>query len=213
MPKMEEEIWKAIPGNLGYEVSNLGRVRSLKRKTPRILKPCYYRGYLQVHLSNGKKGDISQRRIHNLVMLAFVGPRPEGLEVCHEDDNPANNRLDNLRYDTHLANMQDAVKQGRMIRKLSREQKTQITKDRANGLSARGIAKKYKVSDTTIYRIYSTRDTRYDRAKAIREEYARGNIYLIDIGRKYGLTLSGVGLIVRGKRCLEAGGPIKGIDY
>ncbi|WP_248099523.1 HNH endonuclease signature motif containing protein [Corynebacterium kefirresidentii] len=48
-----------------------------------------------------------QKKVHRLVMAAFVGPCPDGMEVCHNDGNPANNYVGNLRYDTHQANYAD----------------------------------------------------------------------------------------------------------
>lgn len=101
---MTEEIWKPIPGFPGYEVSDMGRVRSFKWNDVRILRPATNpKGYLGVLLSNQNKKSFL--RIHQLVMLAFVGPRPAGLEVCHGPGGQANNRLENLRYDTNLANL------------------------------------------------------------------------------------------------------------
>ena len=49
---------------------------------------------------------------HQLVALAFIGPRPEGLEVCHGDGDSSNNCLDNLRYDTKAGNAADQVAHG-----------------------------------------------------------------------------------------------------
>jgi hypothetical protein len=67
-------------------------------------------GYRRVTLSSdsGRKGFC----VHQLVMLAFVGPRPEGMEVRHLDGDKLNNALPNLRYDTHLENMRDLVRHG-----------------------------------------------------------------------------------------------------
>lgn len=48
--------------------------------------------------------------VHRLVMAAFVGPCPDGIEVCHNNGNPADNRLSNLRYGTHSENQLDQVK-------------------------------------------------------------------------------------------------------
>src|SRR5699024_9639299 len=53
------------------------------------------------------------RRVHRLVMEAFVGPCPEGMEVCHWNDNASDNRLSNLRYDTRSANTMDMIRNGR----------------------------------------------------------------------------------------------------
>lgn len=51
--------------------------------------------------------------VHVLVLEAFVGPRPDGMEGCHNDGDPSNNRLSNLRWDTPLANWSDRRKHGR----------------------------------------------------------------------------------------------------
>ena len=48
------------------------------------------------------------RRVDHLVLDAFYGPRPKGLESCHWDDDSANNDIDNLRWDTHRANKFDS---------------------------------------------------------------------------------------------------------
>lgn len=45
--------------------------------------------------------------VHDMVLAAFVGPKPAGLEVCHWNGIRGDNRLDNLRYDTRKANAQD----------------------------------------------------------------------------------------------------------
>lgn len=49
---------------------------------------------------------------HRLVLQAFVGPCPEGMEACHNNGNPADNRLENLRWDTPSSNALDKVKHG-----------------------------------------------------------------------------------------------------
>lgn len=93
----KQEIWKPVVGYEDfYEVSNLGRVKSLHRGKERILKPSSERGYFRVDLSkNGKKEHC---QVHQLVMESFVGRCPDGCEVDHIDWNPENNMLDNLRY-------------------------------------------------------------------------------------------------------------------
>lgn len=108
---MMEEVWKPIPEFEGYEVSNQGRVRSyylfgpgsrVANKPQRILKPTLSKdGYLVV----GLRGKITP--IHKVVALAFIGPYPDGMEVCHNNGQHTDNRLANLRYDTHYNNMVD----------------------------------------------------------------------------------------------------------
>lgn len=113
------EQWKSIPGYPGYEVSDQGRVRSYKKKLSpkkgwgisdkpqRILKPSVGgNGYLCLRLSNN--GKTKYFAIARLVLETFVGSPPEGMEVCHNNGDPHDNRLKNLRYDTHEANMLDA---------------------------------------------------------------------------------------------------------
>lgn len=115
------EQWLPVVGWEGlYEVSDQGRVRSVERivqfgATTRrvkstILKPGKnLRGVLYVNLSNG---NAHNKRVHQLVLEAFVGPRPPGMEGCHLDDNKENNAVTNLRWDTHSANMFDMVRNG-----------------------------------------------------------------------------------------------------
>lgn len=122
MPHHNTEKWKPIPGwESSYEVSNHGRVRSLDRTVirsngaplplrGRVLRPATLKhGYQQVALSEGTGASVE---VHVLVAAAFIGPRPEGLEVCHNDGNPRNNHIDNLRYDTKSSNSHDTVRHG-----------------------------------------------------------------------------------------------------
>lgn len=110
-----------------YEVSSEGRVRSLdrtvvvrcgarpyvRRMKGRVLRQNRKRnGYLQVELSRVGEPP-SYRNVHRLVLAAFEGPGPEGYEVCHNDGTRANNRLENLRYDTRSNNHLDRHKHDR----------------------------------------------------------------------------------------------------
>lgn len=123
MHTTSEEIWKPIPGYEGYyEASTYGRIRSVtrvvadirlgqKRIKGRIKKLTdAHDGRMVVNLCiNGKRNIV---KVHRVVMLTFVGPRPEGTEICHKDGNYRNNRLDNLRYDTSSSNNYDMVQHG-----------------------------------------------------------------------------------------------------
>lgn len=119
------ERWLPVVGWEGlYEVSDHGRVRSLDREFINA------RGQLRTHKgrvltakvapSTGYRVctlvDATQRRklyalIHRLVLEAFVGPCPAGLECCHNDGDRGNATLRNLRWDTRAANTLDAVRQ------------------------------------------------------------------------------------------------------
>lgn len=102
------EMWRHVPGAPAYEVSDRGRVRSYKRKPgPRILAaPVNSEGRPHVCL------DGRSRKVHQLVMEAFVGPRPSGQEVLHRDGDKSNNALTNLRYGTRSENRLDMVAHG-----------------------------------------------------------------------------------------------------
>ena len=119
---MTEEIWTKIP-DCDYEASNLGRIRSVDRW--RLCERPGYRRWMRFYKGHVLKASIDtggyptvtighrgQKRVHVLVMLAFVGPCPSGKEVCHNDGDHENVTLDNLRYDTRKANIEDAVRHG-----------------------------------------------------------------------------------------------------
>ena len=113
------ENWRPIPGYEGvYEVSDLGRVRSLdridargRRICGRALRPGITRsGHLQVNLClDGKR---RWTYVHRLVLMTFVGPAPEGMEGCHGNGRPADNRLANLRWASQSENNRDRVRHG-----------------------------------------------------------------------------------------------------
>lgn len=109
---MSVEEWRPIPGYPDYEVSDLGRVKSLKASKPRLLRtfPIHSR-YLKVYPS--VDGRPSPAFVHRLVLLAFVGPVPPGMMTRHLDGDPQNNHLENLRYGTQAENDQDKVRHGR----------------------------------------------------------------------------------------------------
>ena len=117
------EEWRDIPGYEGmYQVSNLGQVRSIgrtvtrsdgqvhRRKGKLLRTPLNQRGYQVVNLCIQGKCQI--RTVHSLIAETFIGTRPEGMEVCHNDGRKTNNRVDNLRYGTRSDNTLDKVRHG-----------------------------------------------------------------------------------------------------
>jgi len=111
---MDSEMWKDVAEyEWLYQISNLSRVRrmagSAKCYENRILKQNVgSHGYLVVDLyKNNKRKTFT---IHKLILEAFVGPCPSGMECRHLDGNPANNKIENLKWGTRSENVRDAMK-------------------------------------------------------------------------------------------------------
>lgn len=99
-----EEIWKPVVGYEGlYEVSNLGRVRSLRKASKTILKQRHINGYLVVGLfDNNYKQHLGL--VHRLIASAFI-PNPENKpEIDHINTQRDDNRIENLRWATKIEN-------------------------------------------------------------------------------------------------------------
>jgi hypothetical protein len=161
-----KEVWKSIPGFEGsYEVSNLGRVRSLarvimqksrcgreyvKRVPARILRPGRKTsGHVSVVL--GRKG--GSHDIHILVLETFIGPCPNGMECRHKNGDPADNKLSNLVWGTRGDNIRDKKWHPRPSGyKLSGAQASSIKRQLKGGRRGVGrqLAEKYGVAECTI---------------------------------------------------------------
>jgi hypothetical protein len=122
------EEWRTIEGSMPVaEVSNLGRVRSVRRvrvdargnlrvKNEKLRKLTPDRdGYPCVGICYD--GKVATKKVHQLVLEAFVGPRPDGMECLHDDHDKKNNRLSNLSYGTHRQNQIDGAAAGLIGRK------------------------------------------------------------------------------------------------
>lgn len=166
---MSSEVWKNIPGyELVYQVSSLGRIKRISyyRNTypGRVLTPNLdSRGYLRVHLSQNNKS--INRSIHQLVLEAFVGPRPKGLQCRHLNGNRLDNRLANLKWGTPAENQKDSIRHKTKFQpntrgsnsgmaKLNESQVIQIRKLYATKkLTQKQIGDKFGVGATAISQI------------------------------------------------------------
>jgi HNH endonuclease/NUMOD4 motif-containing protein len=101
------ETWSPISTHPAYEVSDQGRIRRVE--TGQILSVYTGDHYSKVRL---KVGGAATKNVHQLVAEAFIGDRPDRLEVCHGNGDSHDNRLVNLRYDTHANNQLDQVRHG-----------------------------------------------------------------------------------------------------
>jgi hypothetical protein len=116
------EQWRDVVGYEGlYQVSDQGRVRSVDRYVTSILRTSLLKGKirkLKTHKDGYSEIDLYKggvRRtflVHGLMMIAFVGPRPEGMQVLHIDSDPTNNTVDNLRWGTPKENVRDEIDRG-----------------------------------------------------------------------------------------------------
>jgi hypothetical protein len=159
-------LFRHIPGFPGYGVDTDGNVwtclRSARSRWRTLTKESGRGGYQSVVLR--VSGRVIRRRVHRLVLEAFVGPRPPGLECCHYPDHTSsNNRLRNLRWDTHRENMQDSVADGRVVSNWPKGQRHHCAKLnptlaaellalRDQGFGVRAIARRLSLDPCTVSR-------------------------------------------------------------
>lgn len=152
-------VVKVIPVALAYEIDESGNVRRIGSK--RFLQPCVLkRGrYLAVALWQNNKGRTWP--VHQLVALAFHGPRPSVRHhAAHDDGDKMNNHWTNVLWKTKEENEADKIKHGRTNRgerngsaKLTDAQASEIKARLAAGESPVSVAKDYPVSISTIQQI------------------------------------------------------------
>jgi hypothetical protein len=179
------EQWKPVVGYEGfYEVSNLGRVKSLdrvchdknglaKRFKGRFLtctvKADTHSKYLVVKLGSVYGQSSKTRYVAHLVLEAFERPRPDGMECCHCDGNSLNNQFSNLRWDTPQKNTLDKYKHGTILWG-SKNHQAQLKEDQVLEIRAKYV--------------------RYSRYKSNSKELAD----------EYGVNIQVIGKIVRRER-------------
>lgn len=144
-----EERWVPIKRNTAYEVSDLGHIRRVEAgrgaRIGKILKASSNGRYLQVGLYRSNK--VRRELVHIIVAEAFIGPRPEGCEVNHQDGCRGNNSASNLEYCTPKENMEHASRK-RLLAFGSRNKSTKLTdsqvewirREVANGRSRHSVA-------------------------------------------------------------------------
>lgn len=189
------ETWKDIPGYPLHQASNLGRIKSKARwvhrrhtkpmwKPERILKPQVLQHHddlkpvaMTTRISPFGDGENKTVYIHHLVLLAFSGPRPAGMEACHWDGDPTNNAALNLRWDTQAANTADKKRHG-MAKgpkhlvgerspkaKLTNEQIAEILRTPNERGISDVFAKRFSVGRSAIYEVRRRYRIRPDKLK------------------------------------------------
>lgn len=179
---MNDETWLPVIGyESAYQVSNLGRVKSVPRKISvkegvrggrrsvkgRILKAAESNGYQSVSLCKG--GRVESRFVHDLVLTSFVGPRPEGFVCRHFPDRDRNNNSSiNLSWGTPSENQRDRF---------------------YHGTDDTGKAKPRKLDPELEKKV---------RAEyGIHARYKKGAVTQRSLAEKYGVSLSLINFIVR----------------
>lgn len=103
-----EEKWLPVVGfELIYSVSTNGRVR--RERPIRRLRVSVAGNQRYPYLVLSKNGKQTTHRVHQLVMRAFIGPCPDGMEINHKNGNKTDNRLENLEYITRLENARHGI--------------------------------------------------------------------------------------------------------
>lgn len=157
-------IWKPVVGYEGwYEVSNMGRIRSLDRTivdknglvkhlSGKILKPNkQVHGYLGVYLCKEKKRPFL---IHRVVAEAFIGSPKSGQQVNHKDLNKENNRVSNLEWVSRSENARHAEENiTHRNSKLNREKVLKIRRLIKFGTKIPKIASLFGVSTSSIDKV------------------------------------------------------------
>ena len=189
-----EEIWKPIPRYDGvrdhyYEVSNLGRIRSV-----RIIKP--YRdadGYPTMNFyyhdegnerdgypkrTNRKSKGVIQKKIHRVVAEAFIGPCPKGFQCHHLNGNRSDNRLENLSWVT--------PKENTSYRKI---QGTELVGENSPNS---------KLSNEDVRKIRELLEEGRSNKK-----YARGKYTYLEIANMFGVTESNLH-VIRYRKCWKS---------
>lgn len=157
----------------GYRVSSLGFVASqwqmrnnsatgrlewTRGESWSVLLPYLVHGYPTVALR--RNGRTVRVTVHRIVAEAFIGPCPDGMEVCHEDGDRQNSAVGNLRYDTRKNNLADRTRHGTDQRgernpsaKLTDAEVEQIKLQRSQGVLLRIIAERFGIRESTVSRI------------------------------------------------------------
>lgn len=177
-PLASVENWLPVVGSKGlYEVSDLGRVRSLDRVqtyqrldqySGRVLTIERHRRGVMLRPGEKPSGHVSvvlgrrlgSKDVHFLVLTAFAGPCPVGMECLHDNDIASDNRLANLRWGTRSENVLDAIRNGgRKIgsgavnAKLTEADIPEIRARLSAGASSEVVARDYGVSGGTIRQV------------------------------------------------------------
>lgn len=175
--------WKPIIGHEGYEASEEGDVRSWWPKGPRAGKAFAEQPRLLKKRPNRNGYDMvaimgKPVAVHKLVLLAFVGPCPEGMECCHGRKGKKVNSIDNIRWGTRQSNHDDRMEFGNALRGefngnscVSDDVAGEVVAMYASGMTQADIANSKGLSRSTVGNII--RGDTHAVAGGVRRNYVR----------------------------------------
>lgn len=165
--------YRDVAGFPGYRVASDGTIWSRRKRGGglraewRLLRPwCDRDGYYAANLYREGRGHT--RQVHRLILEAFVGPCPDGMETRHLNGDPADNRLENLAWGTRIENEDDKLRHGRRARgerhhqaKLTWIDIVAIRALAKAGRPCRSIAEEFGVGETAIHNIIARKKWRH----------------------------------------------------
>jgi hypothetical protein len=173
---MPTETWRSVVDYEGlYEVSDLGRVRSIRfrnrvanrpRTEPKLLSIRQASGYSIVQLC--KDNRTATKLVHRLVLEAFVGPAPSGFAGAHQNGCRTDNRLSNLSWMSYTDNERQKTDHGTALlgerantAKLTASDVRAIRQQYAAGATKKGLARVWGVKDGTIFNIVTRKNWKH----------------------------------------------------
>lgn len=147
-------VTKEIPGHDGYRAGTDGSIWS------RMTNGLWTKLKCTINKDTNRKCCALKDAAFTcayFVLVTFVGPRPTGLEACHNDGNSLNDEVSNLRWDTRTGNMADTLKHGTRMcgekhpnAKITNEQADEIVLRKRNGTDTKTLAKEYDLHPSRI---------------------------------------------------------------
>lgn len=210
MKSFTDEIWKDIKGWEGlYQVSSHGRVKSFRKKEPRLLSTCIgIHGYCVVLLHDGN-GHRKNERVHRLVAQTFI-PNPNNYPyINHKDEDKTNNHVENLEWCTAEYNSNFGTCKSRIGNSNSRpilkydlegnfirEYKSMSEAERIEGINHASICiccsgkVSYQCGYIWIYK--GDEDTLQERVQRVKMVYKPKKVAMYDLDGKYIKTYNSV---------------------
>lgn len=211
------ETWKDIEGFPGYQISDQGNVRSRHKKGRRPHHPeTGWRPLRLARLPTGYRfvclfagGKMTRRYIHHLVLEAFVGPRPAGMQARHVGVNDrSDNRLANLAWGTLLENRADMVRHGTRPKgsdtpsaKLNDGEVAEILADAARGVAIKDLAARHGIRKENVSKIVNGHHWRHvDGERRRHEASVSGHVTTAEAAVTLSLTRARVQQLIRAGR-------------